>query len=200
MYSDPSGHVAFLTMLGIVLVSSLIGAASGATVGGITYAIEAGDNFNLRDFGASIAGGAISGAITGAVSGVFLVTGGTAGVLAGTSALTGLVANGTGSIVEGAINGQLQKQGLQYWETEVFSSVLWGGALGGAFGAMVDFVPAASALAQKAGTTVAKQLTKIFTNKVLKKSGQSFLENLLWDSTAWVTQFSITKGISAMIG
>ena len=200
MYSDPSGHVAFLTMLGIVLVSSLIGAASGATVGGITYAIEAGDNFNLRDFGASVAGGAVSGAVTGAASGIVLFTGGTAGTLVGAFAGAGALSGLGGSLTEGAINGQLQEQGLQYWQTEIFPSALWGGAFGALFGAMSGPVLSAGALAQKAGRTLAKQLTKILVHKVIKKAGGNLLENLLWDFTTWLGEFGTKHAIRSTIG
>ena len=72
MYSDPSGCLVFTTALLIAIgIGAGIGALTGAAVNGATYAMEhAGtDSFSWQGFGATVAGGAVSGLITGAVSG-----------------------------------------------------------------------------------------------------------------------------------
>lgn len=99
MYVDPFGRSVILTILAIVGISALVGATSGAVISGFTYAMTT-ENFVLRDFWASVAGGAVSGGIMGAFSGILLITGGTAGAIIGLSAGVGALSNYTEFFVE----------------------------------------------------------------------------------------------------
>ena len=82
MNVDPSGCLVFTTALLIAIgIGAGIGALTGAAINGAAYAMEhAGtDNFSWQDFGATVAGGAVSGLITGAVAGAASIIGGPAG-------------------------------------------------------------------------------------------------------------------------
>ena len=128
-YVDPLGKSVILTILAVIGLSSIIGAASGAIMSGLAYVMETNE-FDALDFWASVAGGAVSGGIMGAVSGITLITGGTAGAMIGLFAGVGAMSNAAGSMVEGTINGELKRDYRGYLFNEVIPNAIWGLAFG----------------------------------------------------------------------
>ena len=189
-YIDHFGCSVTLTILAIIGISALIGAASGAIISGVTYAITT-ETFVARDFWASVAGGAVSGLIMGAFSGILIVTGGTAGAIVGLSAGVGALSSVAGSVVEGAINGKLQADPRKYLFEEILPSAMWGAAFGALGGVMSGAIKPASIVAKELGRTLEKQLIKILQYQVIKKIVPSLFENLLSDFTSWYTEFVV---------
>ena len=182
-YIDHFGCSVTLTILAIIGISALIGAASGAIISGVTYAITT-ETFVARDFWASVAGGAVSGLIMGAFSGMLIVTGGTAGAVVGLYAGFGAFSSAVGSVVEGLINGKFQADPLTYFFEEILPSAMWGAAFGALGGVMSGAIKPASIVAKELGRTFEKQLIKILQYQVIKKIVPSLFENLLSDFTS----------------
>ena len=189
-YIDHFGCSVTLTILAIIGISALIGATSGAIISGVTYAM-ATETFVAREFWASVAGGAVSGLIMGAFSGILIVTGGTASAVIGLSAGVGALSSVAGSVVEGAINGNLQADPQKYFFEEILPSAIWGSAFGALGGVMSGAIKPASIVAKELGRTLEKQLIKILQYQVIKKIVPSLFENLLSDFTSWYTEFVV---------
>jgi RHS repeat-associated protein len=111
--SDPSGE--FPT----VVIGAIIGSVAGAVTNGITYAFTT-HNFNLRDLGANVAGGAVSGGISGACLG------------SGVGLLLGTGCGGASGLLGDFVTQRLDTQeGVDLGHVGVAAAA---GALGGALG------------------------------------------------------------------
>ena len=122
---DPNGQIAVTTALAIIGICALIGAASGAIISGATYAITT-DNFTALGFWAHVAGGAVSGGLMGTLAGIFLVCGVGTGAAIVISSIGGAFSNAVGSLLEGAINGELAANAWGYTKKEIIPSAIWG--------------------------------------------------------------------------
>lgn len=192
-YCDPSGHLAFSAFLigcAIVGLTALTGAASGAIINGSAYLL-ATSNFNSKDFWGTVSGGAVSGGMMGGLAGVFLITGGSAAIVMGWSTAIGIIGNGAGSLVEGAINGKLQSDTWGYITNEVLPDMIWGGVFGALGGAMSGAQLSAGVTAKKLGRTLTKQMSKILRYKVARTAIPNLIENLLMDFTSWYTSLVV---------
>ena len=188
---DPSGCSILLTILGVVAIlatTTVVGAASGAAISGMVYAIST-DEFSWNEFGAKVAGGAVTGAITGLASGIMIITGGSASAVVGISAIAGAVGGAAGSLTESALLGK-DMISAEVWIDAGFSFVT-GAAFGALFGVMQGATPAIKQIALQKGRTFTQQLFKTLQHKVLKTSGMTLMENMLADFTSWFTELTL---------
>ena len=105
IYTDPSGEIVWLVPALVTIGKAiLVGAATGAVVGGATYAVAAGvsGNWNTGDFWKSVGFGAVGGAIGGGFSGLGAV--GAFGQF-GNSFAYGMLSQTSTSVVTNAIYG-----------------------------------------------------------------------------------------------
>ena len=192
MHADPSGCFAFTTALLLsILIGAAVGALTGATINGVTYLIQYGgtDSFSWRAFGATVAGGAVSGLITGGIAGAASILGGPALGIFVTYTLAGFTGGLLGSIVENAILGNMSTDGI--WG-KIMADALWGAAGGALGGLMQGAITPVKMLVQKTGKPLGKVLEKAVRNTV-KDIGPSLVGGILSDFLSWYSRFMVER-------
>jgi hypothetical protein len=125
-HTDPSGELPHL------LVTTLVGAILGGTIGGIGYALtHRGDAFNAQGLGQAmligVAGGAVAGLVAGAVPMLLPAAANVWGAM-GIGALTGALSAGAGQVTANVLTPCVT------WSHNLGWAMLFGGVAGGVFG------------------------------------------------------------------
>ena len=197
MYSDPSGCLVFTTALLLAIgIGAGIGALTGAAVNGAIYAMEyAGtDSFSWQDFGATVAGGAVSGLITGGVSGAASIIGGPAGGIFAAYTVAGFVGGLSGSVVKNLIAGN-DMTSLDTWES-IGVDTAWGTVGGALGGLMAGAITPVREIAEKTGKPLSKILTKVI-RKTAKEIVPSLLGGAISEFTNWYARFVIENTVKS---